>query len=114
MMNVVRMSRNLFNELDYQGLRVVDNCGRYKNAFGMIHTCEKSYDPLRNCQCKAQSLHDMFLAVWQIAIDRGNESDEADEGYTLLDSFDAPDFYVKHLGNDECLVYCPKIAVCNE
>lgn len=109
-----QMSRNLFNELDYQGLRVVDNCGRYKNSFGMIHKCEKSYDTLWKCQCKNQSLHDMFLAVWQIAIDRGKESDEANEGYRLLDLFSESDFYVKHLENNECLVYCPKIVVGKE
>lgn len=31
-MESTTMTRNLFNELDYQGLRVVDNCGRNKKS----------------------------------------------------------------------------------
>lgn len=108
------MTRNLFNELDYQGLRVVDNCGRSKKAFGIIHKCEKSFDNHTKCQCRQQSLHDLFIAIWGVSLDRGKQSEESIEGYKLLDSFNDKDFYVKHLNNNECIVYCPNISVNEE
>lgn len=107
----ITMSRDLFNELEYQGLRVIDNCGRSKKAFGIIYTCEKAINPLWNCQCHYLALHELFLDVWQIKSDRGKESKEYIEGHKLIDSFDDNDFYVKHLKNNECLVYCPNIIV---
>lgn len=110
-MERITMSRDLFNELDYQGLRVVDNCGRSKKAFGIIHKCEKAYDGLWKCQCRSLALHDLFIAIWGVSIDRGKDSLDAIEGWKFHDIADVDNFYIKHLENNECLVYCPNIIV---